>query len=206
MNKRKNFYSLVAIAGFWAIAVASSVNKIHCGAFSYTPSNEIENEGRNYVLLNDGKKVYGDRIVWQTGLILRDMIKIDDEKFKIRDTRGYFSNGAYYGRLGGSYAKRIVHGKLNVYYTETMVTSTSTSSATGISRTTTRPSCTHYVQVGEDGELHPIADQKDIIKYVKDCPKSVDMIDKKNAQIRKAIRKNSNYLNNIFITYNNGCQ
>lgn len=184
--------------------MASSVNKIHCGAFSHAPQHE-EDDTSFCVVLNDGQKIYGNRIVWRTGLAVKDIIKIDDQKFKIRDTRGYFDKGIYYGRVGGEYAKRIVHGKLNVYYTETMVSTMSTD-VTGKTNWSNRTVCIHYVQVGEDGELKPIAGQKDILKYVKDCPKSVEMIDKKNSQIRKAIRKNYNYLNNVFITYNNGCQ
>ncbi len=187
------------------IATASSVNKIHCGAFNYNSSGEDRNEGRNYVEKNDGSRIYGERISWQTGLIVKDQITIDGQKFRIKETRGYFSHGVYFGRIGSSYARRIVHGKLNVYYTEDMVTSTSTSS-TGAMRTTTRNVCVHYAQIGDDGELSPIASQKDIKRYVQSCPKAVEMIDKSNSKIRKAIRRNRNYLNEIFITYNNGCQ
>ena len=203
-NSRKNLYSVLIVAGFWAMATASSVNKIHCGAFSYSSDNE-ENDTSFCVVLKDGKKVYGERIVWRTGLAVKDIIKIDDQKFNIRDTRGYFDKGVYYGRIGGEYAKRIIRGKLNVYYTSNTVSTMSTN-VKGQTKWSTRTVCLHYVQIGEEGELNPIADQKDIIKYVKDCPKTVEMIDKKNSQIRKAIRKNGSYLNDIFATYNNGCQ
>jgi hypothetical protein len=204
-NKTKHFYSFI-VAGIFVIVAAGSakVNKIHCGAFSKEPSGEERAEG-GYVLLNDGNKVYGDKVKWKSGLIVKDQIKIGDEKFRIKDTRGYFINGVYYGRLGNSYAKRIVHGKLNVYYTQEMVTSTTTSS-NGMMRTSTRMVCRHYVQIGDDGELNVIANQKDILEYVKDCPKAAEMIDKKDKQIRRSIRKNRNYLNEIFITYNNDCE
>lgn len=207
MNTRaKNYCSILAAIGFLLIAAASShVNKLHCGAFNTFPSGEEPGDGRSYVLMNDGHKVYGDKISWKTGLLVKDQIKVDGEKYMIKETRGYFSNGIYYGRLGGSYAQRIVHGKINVYYTEDMVTSTSTS-ASGAIRTTTRPVCLHYSQVGENGPLEPIANQGDIKKLVADCPLALEMIDKKDKEIRRSIRKNNMYLNNIFITYNNGCR
>lgn len=205
-NLKQNIFTMIAGLCFILLAAASAkINKIHCGAFDYYSGDEKEGDGRSYVELKDGRKVYGDRIVWQSGLILKDQIKIDDEKFKIKETRGFYSKGSYYGSLGSSYAKRIIHGKLNVYYTEGSVESTYTNPTTGMTRTTSRPSCTHYIQVGDDGELYTIANQKDIIKYVRDCPKSLAMIDKKDSEIRKSIRKNSHYLNEIIEIYNDGC-
>jgi hypothetical protein len=204
-NNTKHFFSLVVAAAFLFLAAGSArVNKIHCGAFNKVSSGENRDD-QNYVVMNDGSRVGGEKISWKSGLIVKDQIKVGDEKFRIKDTRGYFSNGTYYGRLGNGYAKRIVHGKLNVYYTEEMVTSTSTSH-TGQMRTSTRMRCDHYVQVGDNGALTPIANQKDIMAYVKDCPKALEMIDKKDREIRRSIRRNRNYLNEIFITYNNGCR
>ena len=206
-NKKNNIYSIIAAVAFLFIAAGSAkVNKIHCGAFNYNSSSgEVNKESESYVLLNDGTQITGKKISWKSGLIVKDQIRIDDQKFATRETRGYFSNGQYFGRYGSSYIKRIVHGRLNVYYDEQMVTTTSTSS-TGAMRTSTRMQCTHYVQVGELGEIRPIANQSDIKDYVKDCSKSFEMINKKDREIRRAIRKNSNYMNDIFIIYNNGCR
>jgi len=207
MKKRnQQLMSLAVMALFMLLAAGSAkINKIHCGAFNYYDKSE-EASGRGYVLLRDGKKVYGDEISWKSGLVVKDQIKVDGEKFRIKDTRGYFYNGQYYGQVGANYAKRIISGKLNVYYTEEMVTVSSTNSRTGVTTFRERPSCFHYVQVGEDGDLVPLAGQKDIIRFVKDCPKAVALIDLKNGQIRKALRRNRNYLNDIFHIYNGGCR
>lgn len=206
-TKAKNVYSIIAAGLFILIAAGSAkVNKIHCGAFSYAPSAEERSEKRNYVEMHDGTKVFGDDVSWKTGFLVKDQIRIDDQKFPIKDTRGYFSKGTYHIRFGSSYAKRIVHGKkLNVYYKEELITTTTTSPNGGV-RTSTRVACFHYVQVGEKGELTPIANQKDIMEFVKDCPTSVEMIDKKNKAIRRSIRKDRLYLNNIFNIYNNDCK
>jgi len=206
-TKKKHFYSLATVAVFLFIAAGSAkVNKIHCGAFNKIPVGEERGKpSGGCVILNDGSKVFGDKISWKTGMLVKDQIKVDNEKFAIRETRGYFNDGVYYGRVGSTYAKRIIHGKLNVYYTEDWVTTTSTSSS-GAMRTTNRLVCVHYVQVGENGPLNAIGNQGDIKEYVRDCPKAYAMVDKKDKEIRRAIRKDGLYLNQVFITYNDDCK
>jgi len=205
-HQQKNILTIISAIVFLIIAAGSAkVNKLHCGSFAYAPTGEEKQYDKEYILLNDGTKIYGKRVSWKSGMLVKDQIRIDDNKYAIRDTRGYFANGNYYIRFGNEYIQRIVHGKLNVYYYETMVTTTSTD-MNGHMRTTTRPSCTHYVQVGEDGPLTAIANQSDIKEFVKDCPKAVEMIDKKDKEIRHAIRKDRFYLNQIFVTYNNNCE
>lgn len=205
-TSKRHLLSFCILALFALLAAASArINKIHCGAFNYHNVRESSGD-RNYVELRDGRKVYGEDISWKTGLLVKDMIKVDGEKFPIRETRGYYRRGIYYGQLGTGYAKRIISGKLNVYYTENWVTVTSTNARTGMTSSRERLVCTHYVQRGETGELEAIASQKDILKYVGDCPLSVDMIDRKDRDIRRAIKKNGNYLNDIFYIYNNGCR
>lgn len=207
MNKKKNILSCtVAIAFLFMAAGSAKVNKIGCGAFAYTPSNESKEESDYYVLLNDGTKVFGDKKVkWQSGLIVKDIIKVDDQKFAIKETRGYFANGVFFGRYGHEYVRRIIHGKLNVYYKEEWV-NTHTTDNNGVTRWHNELRCSHYAQVGETGELKPIADQNDIKELVQDCPIAYEMIDKKSKAIRKAIRKNRAYLNEIFMVYNNNCR
>lgn len=180
--------------------LSSHVNKIHCGAFDISTRGEIRNEKKDYVELNDGSKVYGENISWKSGAIVKDQIKIDEQKFAIKETRGYFSNGIYYGRINGGFAKRIVYGKLNVYYTEERV---STTNSKGMSRS--QLVCRHYVQKGDHGELKVIGNQSDIKAFVKDCPEAYAMIDKKDKEIRRAIKQDASYLNRIFTVYNN-CQ
>jgi hypothetical protein len=205
-NKTRHFYSALAAAFFILIAAGSAkVNKIHCGAFNYSSSGEDRSDKRNYVEMGDGSKVYGGDISWKTGLLVKDQIRIGNEKFPIKETSGYFSGGTYHKRWGSGYITRIIHGKLNVYYDQDVVTSTTTSTD-GRMRTTTRTVCRHYVQVGDNGELRAIGNQRDIIEYVKDCPKALEMIDMKDKQIRRSIRKDRDYLNQIFRIYNNDCK
>lgn len=202
---KKHLLSICCLLVFGLLAVSSKVNKIHMGAFNYGNRVEDPRETRNYLLLNDGTKIYGDKVKWQSGLLLKDRISIDDQKYKIPEVRGYFSNGTFYGRLKGDYIKRIVHGKLSVYVQFSMVTTTSTDHS-GFTHTSTREVAYHYYQRGEDGVLTGLGGQEDIKQAVAGCQLAVDMASLSNRQMRKAIKRNRNYLNNIFETYNNDCQ
>ncbi len=203
LHPSKHFYSVIACAFFLIIAAASGkVNKISCGSFSQYNTGEDFSEKRNYVELVDGTKIYGERITWTGGLLPKDQIKIDGAKYAIKETRGYFKGGSYYGALKDGYAKRIVHGsRINVYYTEDMHSNTSIESD-GRTKVTRSTVCLHYAQK-DNGPLEPIANKEDIQKLVADCPAAYALVDEKDKVIRKAIRKDPMYLNNVFITYNN---
>jgi len=205
-NKIRHFYSALAAAFFILIAAGSAkVNKIHCGSFSYSSPQDDRMEKRDYVELLDGSKVYGDDASAKTGMFVKDHIRIGKEKIPLKETRGYLSDGTYHKRQGTNFMTRIIHGKLNVYYDQRVVT-THTTSANGTMRMSNRTICYHYVQVGDNGELKAIANQRDIIEYVKDCPKALEMIDKKDKEIRRSIKRERDYLNQIFRIYNNDCK
>jgi len=202
---KKNILSCCAVIVFACLALSSKVNKIHYGAFNYENRVEDPSETRTFLLMENGTKVYGEKVVWKSGILVKDQIRIDDQKFKIPEVRGYQVNGIFYGRLGNNYIKRIVHGAINVYVLFTDVTETSTDHS-GFTHTHTYTRTDQYAQKGEDGPMIAIGGQDDIKKLVADCPISVEMCNKSNSQIRKAIKKNRNYLNNIFDVYNNGCK
>ena len=202
---RKNFLSALCIICFFLLAVASKVNKIHYNAFRYTNKVEEPSEKGNYLMMNDGSKVYGDKISWQNGLLLKDKIKIDEQSFKINEVMGYRQGDQFYGRLKNSYIKRIVRGKINVYVQFTDVTTTSTDRS-GFSHTRSYTRTDHYAQKGDNGPMIGMADQKDMKELVGDCAMAVEMADLSNSKIRKAIKADPNYLNSIFETYNNGCK
>jgi hypothetical protein len=205
MKITKHFLSLITVACFFLLAVASKVNKIHYGAFSYNNHVEPNEDQDSYLVKNDGTKVYGKRVGYKNGLLNKKQIRIDDQEFKISEVRGYRMGQEYYGRIGNAYIKRIVHGKVNIYVQFTEVSSTSTD-RNGFTHTRNYTRTDHYYQLGEAGELKAFGSQSDIKKIVADCPVAFEMADKSNSKIRKAIRKNSNYLNDIFEIYNNGCK
>ena len=206
MNKiQKHLLSFFCLVVFAFFALASRVNKIHYGAFNYGNRVEDPAEARNYLLMNDGTKIYGDLIGWKSGILVKDQIKIDEQKFKITEVRGYQKSRVFYGRLKNEYIKRIVHGKINVYVNFTQVTTTSTDHG-GFSHTSSYTRTDQYAQRGDDGPMTVFASQKDIRELVTGCPLAEEMADKSNHQIRKSVRENRNYLNDIFEIYNNGCK
>lgn len=202
---QKQLLSLSAVVLFIFLAAASKVNKIHWGAFNYNNKVEARSDSGNYLVNNDGTKIYGNKITWKSGLLTKDQIQIDDQKFKMDDIKGYRQATIFYHRYGNGYIKRIVHGKMNVYVQFTDVTSTSTD-RNGFTRTRTYTRTDHYAQKGEDGPMIHFAGQDDIKKLLSDCPLAAQMIDMSNSKIRKAIKENPNYLNTIFETYNNDCK
>jgi len=201
----RNLLSFAVVILFVFLGLASAVNKMHYGAFNYNNKVEEKSDEGNCLIKNDGTKIYGRKIDWQSGLIVKDQIKIDDQKFKISEVRGYRDGDKYFGRKGNKYIKRIVHGKVNVYVDFTEVSSTSTDSQ-GRMRTRNYTRTDQYGQIGEDGKLVVLAGQKEIKELLSDCPLAVEMASLSNSQMRKALKKDPNYLNSIFDVYNNNCK
>ena len=204
-RSRKNLFSIVAVAIFMLIATASKVNKIHMGAFN--ANNKVEGSAEKdefYLVKNDGTKIHGSKRRVRTGIFVKDHISMDDEKYPIPEIKGYMDKGVYYGRVGNRYIQRIVHGTINVYIQYDEVSNDTYINGRMSHSSYTRT--THFAQRGDDGAMHLLANETDIKKVVADCPASVEMIDMSSKKIRKAIKKNRNYLNDVFEIYNNGCK
>jgi hypothetical protein len=68
MRTFKNLLSLIAIAAFLFISVASGkVNKLHCGFFQSFGSKPEDASARNYIVKNDGSIICGNDINWKAG-------------------------------------------------------------------------------------------------------------------------------------------
>jgi len=187
-----NLISFVALIIFLFIGIASiGINKLRCDGFDTMATRKEANKG-NYIVKNDGTRIYGNKISWSYGVLSSHNITIDNEKYKITEIKGYRLDGVYFGRYHAGYVKRIIEGKLNVYYQMEITDKTT--------------HCYYYAQRGEDGEFTQIASLDDIKQLVKDCPKSYEIINKSNKQIRKSIQSDPFYLSEIFEAYNNDCQ
>lgn len=195
--------SILAILIFFAFAIASKVNKIHMGAFNTYKNVEQGND--TYVIKTDGEKITGEKMSFKTPFLGKLKIILDGQEFEKKEIKAYKDKVRYYYKYKGDFLERIVHGsRVNVYVKYTEVTTTSTD-RNGFSRTKTYTRTDHYAQKGEDGDLVGIAGQKDIKNFLSDCQISVQMADLSNKGMRKAIKANSNYLNEIFEIYNKGC-
>lgn len=189
----RHLLSFLVVALFLVFAVGSAgPNKLVCFSFG-TPEKEEEDGKGNYLVKNDGTIIRGNKISWLTGLVVKDQIRIDDQKFKIADIKAYRQGTAYYARAGQSYMQRIVHGKLNVY---------SYSYTTMREGGKTYVNCRYYLQKGEDGNSQLLASVGDIKKAVADCPAATAMI---NTDLRKELKKDKSFLTHVFQTYNRNC-
>lgn len=198
-NKTRHLISLGILVIFALFAVSSRVNRLQNGAFNY--KHQVEDASDNCLVKNDGTKVYGKKISWNTGILPRKIIKIDGQAFPRSEIKGYYENGSYFGLYLNEYGRRIIHGKVNVYVQFKMITTTSPNT-NGPPITHTYTDAFHYAQTGEDGPMISLSSKKDIKKLLETCPLAVEIVDK--ASDRK-IRRDPDYLNHAFDVYNAGC-
>jgi len=166
--------------------------------------NKVEDQSdlKNFLLMNDGTKIHGGKISMLINTFTGSRIRIDDQKFRFSEVKGYQKDGFYYARRHKRYMKRIVRGSINVYIDDV----TWVSHAAGDKNASMSNDTHHFTQKGDDGPMVIMAGRKDIQKAVADCPAALEMASRSYGQIRRELRKNPNYLNNIFDVYNNGCK
>lgn len=194
------YLNLAWILSISVSLVSCAVAPLTTAPFNQDVSVEEKSEQGNYLLKNDDSKIYGKKIKGLYGLVVKDYISIDGQKFKPSEIKGYREGKFYYARLKSAYIKRVVHGAINVYIHQE--NHMQTSGATNMSRNVIR--IYQYYQNGDNGELILFGD-KDIKEIVKGCPKAESLADKSAGELRKAIRKNPNYINEIFEVYNKDC-
>src|ERR1700758_1522737 len=92
---KSNLLSFCVLAVFAIAALGSEVAQFHDGSFNRYTSVENSSDKRNYLLENDGTKIYGNKIVWNSSLLGKDEIRIDDQKFKMKDVKSYYQDGTF---------------------------------------------------------------------------------------------------------------
>jgi regulator of RNase E activity RraB len=194
---KKKLLSVCTLVVFITLAMGSAVNKIHMDAFKMGNKVEDMNDRRNYLEKNDGTRVYGKKIIWQSGFLTKQKISIDKQDYKFSEIKGFRTEDKYYGISDGEYIPRVVHGKLNVYLKKT---------EHYIVGSNPKTSFNYYLQKGDNGAMIIMVKNDDLKKAVADCPLAASMIDKSNKQLRKSIRKDHNFLNSVFDVYNNDCK
>ena len=204
MRTIKNLLSCCVLLVFFIMGVASTATGPGV-RFEYNRKTETDPVNKIFLVKNDDSRVYGKEVRWKSGLLVKDQIRIDDEAFKIKEIKGYFENGTYYGRLGNTYIQRVLHRKINVYLTYRQYTTTSTDHG-GFTHTSTRTIAVYYYQRGEDGELIVLPDINTIRTVMSDCPAALQMLDMSKSKLRKTMRKQHDYLNTVFEVYNNNCR
>ena len=164
-----------------------------------------------YIKLINGEKIKGTELTWKTLTVLGKRstihIKLDGHEFNVKEIYEVYDQGNYYRKCKGSLVRRIISGKINIYYYgETSTSSTTNRSGSHTTFQDTRI-CYYYIQAGEDGDIRYIAQPKDILPYVKDCPQAVEIIKRKvNESFKNYAKDLYNYsIQNGINTYNNDC-
>ena len=90
----------------------------HCSAQFYfnhqDPVTEKIDSG-NYLIKNDGTKIFGKKIGWEVGAFAKSTIHIDEQIFPKSEVNAYVQNGIYYIHFAKQYIGRVSKGKVNIY-------------------------------------------------------------------------------------------
>lgn len=202
-RSKKHWLSVLTLLVFVVFALASKSSKVSRETFGYTDTREDVSTKGNYIVMEDGTKVYGNSISWKSGLIVKDVVTIDKKQYKISDVKGIMLGASYYTKFHKEYLQRLVHGKINVYVKHEEHVSTST--INGHIYYDSKTGTEYYYQIGEDGDLKKF-NRGDIQGLLKDCPTAAAMADISKKQLNKALEEDPNYMNKVFHIYNSGCK
>jgi hypothetical protein len=202
---KKHFYSICTLILFAVLAISSKTNKLGLYAFNSAENVEEASPQGDYVEEKDGTRHYGKKIRWQSGLLLKDLVKIDDQKIKMSDVYGFRSGDAFRICHGTDFPQRVVRGKINVYKLVKDVSSYSTDSR-GVGRWNYYTTTSYYAEVNHDGKLRELSKIEDIQGLVADCPAAAAMASLSNKEARKRVKKEPDFMNNIIQVYNRGCK
>jgi hypothetical protein len=158
-NKSKHLLSFGAIILFAWMAVSSAgvlpffVNFNVYNSESYIESSE---DNRNYLLKNDGTKIYGEKVIWEDYYIDKTEIFLDNKAYPVSEILAFRkSPEKFYWKEGGNYYKKILDGKISIYFgmvnqsytTATNTTSTPLSNGRTLERTTGGQTRTYSVPI-----------------------------------------------------------
>ena len=194
----KKSLSIICVLFFILLAMSSSKN-MGVGFFYKNDMVEDASDTRNYLEKNNGDKVYGDKILLRSKMLKKDKIAIDGQEYNLPDIIGFRESNVYHGRYGGGYFQRVVHGKINIYYAG--ITNHSGQMASQSSQ-----SVFYYSQVGNLNNLVPITNKNDFLNLLNGCQASIDMLNKKNRHLSRAVKEDQRYFNKMFEIYNNDCK
>jgi hypothetical protein len=80
---------MLAVSIFFLLSGCKTL-KLECSSFNHENS-KTGISGSNYLLLNDGSKVFGNEIKSAWGILTKDKVVIDGKLFLIKDVQGVLS-------------------------------------------------------------------------------------------------------------------
>lgn len=203
---KKNVLSILVCSVFIFMALASSKKILPRGVFDESkPRGEVIPDTLGCLVLKNETRVYGNKVRYQSGAVVKNQVQIDGKKFPMKEVRGYYLNGMYYGLYKTDFYKRVLHGKINIYYGQATSTNNMSNYNQRWNKTTTRTVEYVYWQKGESGDFNPLHSWKHVKQAVKDCPLAYELANRKKGVLKKEVKKDEEYLWRIFEIYNNNC-
>lgn len=176
---------------------------IRCDFLNINSLNIVDDSTdiKDFVIKKDGEKIYYKEFSYKRGVLSKDIFTVDNHKYKLREIIGYQADKIYWYWIKNDYLRRIVHGKINIYYQRS---EENTGSSALILKNTQYSQCLYYAQKGDNGEIVRLTKFSDIEEFVKDCPAAYQML--LNTDIKKELKQDPNYMNKVFALYNSNCK
>jgi hypothetical protein len=163
-----------------------------------------EHDSLNYLVKNDGTKIYGKLIDYNN-----QEISIDDKKFAFPEIRAIKNEDIYYGKVDRHFAKRVVQGKKINIYNDNFITTITTNRGASGTTSNSYDNVHIYYELENSGNLILLTYMKDLQELkelLKDCPKAMERLNKTPKEIRKTVNFDPFYINDTVKIYNNDCQ
>lgn len=194
-------YSVLFII-FLFLSLNSHSQILNCDVFNISSLNFVDDstEIKDYVVKKDGEKIYYKEFSWKRGVLSKDVFIVDNHKYKLSEIKGYQADKIFWHWIKNDYIRRIIHGKINIYYNR----SEETTSSVSVIKNQQYSACLYYAQKGDNGEIVRLTKFSDIEELVKDCPAAYQML--LNIDIKKELKQDPRYMNKVFALYNSSCK
>jgi hypothetical protein len=200
-------YSIFMLVLLRPVVAFCQITEAGGGGFDTYVAVEPATDSARFLVKKDGTILYWNKV----DKLSFSAVTLDGRKIPLAEVRGIRNGDYFYAPVADNYARRIVRGKLNVYIVRRAsagekpwwmgANGSSGNFVQGLNYLDQV-----YLQEGDSGPLKTLNSRKDIISAVQSCPLALSMANKSDSELKKAIRADHRYLNEIFEIYNNNCQ
>ncbi|MCR6720226.1 MAG: hypothetical protein NVV59_07955 [Chitinophagaceae bacterium] len=200
---KRHLLSFLMVIAFLIIATASSVQKNETSRFVMGKGKK--ESGPDRIELYDGRVIEMNELTFSGKLFGKTYVETNEGRIPWKEVRAFKRDGIYYLHYGGMELKRIIHGRINVYAEDYVRESTEYNTRTQQS-VQRRHYLIRYHYQRDGGPVILLVDQSGIEKAVAGCKPALDMVNVPFKTFRKSVRKNRNYINQVFERFNSECK
>lgn len=164
-------------------------------AFYFSQKPAVDGTGKSYVDLNDGQRIYGDKVdVGGNGFKIK--IIVNHVKYNLDEVKDLQrGDEVYYTVFGRELFQTIVKGEKVGVYARSMSLSGSSGS-----------SSVKKLYYSKNGKLTPLQSLKDVSNAIGDCNATQSVNSLTNDDLKKETKENDRFLNELFEKYNKDCK